>query len=192
MIITQATMRDFDGIRALLKANHADYISEADRADGFVTTNMTDDQLERLIVEENGVTIAREGDRVLAFAFAAPWDFWREWPLFVHMIEHLQEYRFEGQTLTVENTYQYGPVCLDRSVRGSGTFERVFYASLAAMRARYPIMATFINQVNGRSYAAHTRKVPMETAGTFDFNGNHYYLMACSTSLAERAGGMEG
>lgn len=187
MIITQATLEDFDGIHALLKANHVDYIKEAEKVNGFVTTNMTDDQLTRLIVEQNGVTIAKESGKVLAFAFAAPWSFWKEWPFFAYMIEHLNGYQFEGKTLTTKNTYQYGPVCLDRSVRGSGTFERVFYASLATMRNRYPIMATFINQINGRSYAAHTRKVPMITAGTFDFNNNHYYLMACSTALTQGA-----
>ena len=181
--IAQAKMEDFDGIRALLIANHVDHISESDKVNGFVTTNMTDDQLARLIVEQNGVTVARIGDSVVAFAFAAPWEFWREWPLFVYMIEHLQDFSFQGQILTPENTYQYGPVCLDKSIRGSGTFERVFYASLASMKDRYPIMATFINQINKRSYAAHTRKVPMSEAGTFDFNSNHYYLMTCSTEL---------
>ncbi len=181
MIITQATMDDFAGIRELLKANHVDYIKEEDKVDGFVTTNMTDDQLTRLITVENGVTIAKEGDKVLAFAFAAPWEFWKEWPFFAYMIEHLEEYKFEGETLTTKNTYQYGPVCIDRSVRGSGTFEKVFFASLATMEDRFPIMATFINQVNGRSYAAHTRKGKMTEAGTFDFNNNHYYLMACRT-----------
>ena len=44
-------------------------------------------------------------------------------------------------------------------------------------------MATFINQINPRSYAAHTRKVHMTEAGKFDFNNNHYYLMACPTDL---------
>lgn len=181
MLITQATMDDFDGIRALLRANHRDHISEADRADGFVTTNMSDDQLTRLIVAHKGVTVAKEDGGVLAFAFAAPWDFWKEWPLFVYMIEHLQEFRFDGQVLTTENSYQYGPVCVDRSVRGKGVFEAVFFASLDSMRQRWPYMATFVNQINGRSYAAHSRKAGMATAGTFDFNGNHYYLMACAT-----------
>ena len=96
------------------------------------------------------------------------------------MIEKLPEFTLDGQTLSTENSYQYGPVCVDRSVRGTGVFEEIFYASLAQMRSRFPIMATFINQINPRSYAAHTKKVPMTTAGTFDFNGNRYYLMALS------------
>ena len=51
MIITQATLADAEGVRALLKANHVNYIAEEDKKDGFVTTNLTDEQLEALIVK---------------------------------------------------------------------------------------------------------------------------------------------
>ena len=131
------------------------------------------------IAKVNGVSpecvfCGNGSDEVLAFAFAAPWDFWKEWPLFVYMIEHLQEFRFDGQVLTTENSYQYGPVCVDRSVRGKGVFEAVFFASLDSMRQRWPYMATFVNQINPRSYNAHSNKANMATSGTFDFNNNHY------------------
>lgn len=183
MEILQATMDDFEGFLALHRTYHTNYISDEDRPHGFVTTNFTDEQLETLIVKEQGVIVAKDHGKIVGYATAASWDFWAAWPLFTYMIEHLPEYKLEGQVLSVENSYQYGPVCVHTSVRGSGVFEKMFYASLASMKERYPIMATFINQVNPRSYAAHTRKVPMTEAGTFPFNGNHYYLMACSTSL---------
>lgn len=183
MEILLATMDDFDGILALLKANHADNLTPEEKTEGFVTTNFTREQMETLIVQEKGVVIAKENGRVVGFATAAPWDFWAQWPLFTYMIDHLEEYTFQGKTLTVENCYQYGPVCVDRAFRGTGLFQKLFYASLESMAYRFPVMATFINQVNPRSYRAHTKKVPMDTCGTFPFNGNQYYLMACSTSL---------
>lgn len=80
----------------------------------------------------------------------------------------------------MKNSYQYGPVCVDSAYRNSGVFEQVFTASLANMSSRYPLMATFINQNNPRSYAAHTRKAGMTEIGKFDYNQNHYYLMACN------------
>ena len=46
---------------------------------------------------------------------------------------------------------------------------------------QYPVMVTFINQINGRSYAAHTKKAHMTEIGTFDFNDNHYWMMAIRT-----------
>ena len=185
MNIRQASAADMDGIFSLLKTYHVQSISPEDKKDGFVTTNMTPEQMTRVIVQENGITVAEEKGTILGFAMAASWDFWKEWPLFAHMIEKLPEFTLDGQTLSTENSYQYGPVCVDRSVRGTGVFEEIFYASLAQMRSRFPIMATFINQINPRSYAAHTKKVPMTTAGTFDFNGNRYYLMACPTTLTK-------
>lgn len=181
MIITQATIQDIPAVLALLKANHADNV--ADKTNGFVTTNMTEQQMASLMEQENGVTIAKDGDKVVAFALAASWKFWSEWPFFAYMIEELPKFSFEGQQLTAENSYQYGPVCVDQDYRGSGIFEKVFFASLASMRDRYPIMATFINQINPRSYAAHTRKAGMTEVGRFDYNNNHYYLMACSTDF---------
>lgn len=185
MIITQANMDDFDGIIELLRANHINYINKEDKSDGFVTTNFTDIQLETLIVNERGVTIAKENGKVLSFAMAASWEFWETWPFFAYMIDKLPEFSFMGQTLTKNNSYQYGPVCIDKSVRGTGLFEQVFYSSLATMKERYPIMATFINQINRRSYSAHTKKVPLMTLGNFQFNQNDYYLMACSTALTQ-------
>lgn len=179
MTITQATVQDIPAVLALLKANHADNV--ADKSNGFVTTNITKEQMAALILNENGVTIAKDGDKIVAFALAASWKFWSVWPFFVNMIKELPKFSFEGESLSTENTYQYGPVCVDSAYRGSGVFEQVFAASLASMKDRYPLMATFINMVNPRSYAAHTRKAGMEEVGRFDYNQNHYYLMACRT-----------
>lgn len=183
MEILQATGADFEGFLELHRTYHTNYISEADRPHGFVTTNFTDTQLEDLIVKEQGVIVAKDQGKIVGYATAASWEFWAQWPLFTYMIEHLGEYQLNGQILTPENSYQYGPVCVHTSVRGTGVFEKMFYASLASMKERYPIMATFINKVNPRSYAAHTRKVAMTEAGTFQFNNNNYFLMACPTDL---------
>lgn len=175
MIITNATADDYEGILTLHKLYHTDYISAEDRPDGFVTTNFTSEQLNSLITEEHGVTIAKDIDgKVCAYAMAASWKFWAQWPLFTYMIDHLNEYSLKGRTLSSDNSYQYGPVCVASAYRGTGLFQKVFFASLASMRDRYPIMATFINHINSRSYAAHTQKVSMIDTGSFRFNNNDY------------------
>ena len=43
------------------------------------------------------------------------------------------------------------------------------------MCKRFPILITFINQANPRSFNAHTKKVGFEVIKTFDYNNNHYY-----------------
>ena len=185
MEIRDAVQSDAAGIRALLKANHISTIRPEDKPDGFVTTNLTEEQLTALVETPHGVTVAADGDRILAFALANDWSFWKQWPFFVHMIDILPQYSFDGRQLTVENSYQYGPVCVEKSVRGTGVFQKIFFHSLQAWQDRYPYMVTFINQVNGRSFAVHTRKAGMQECGTFDFNDNHYYLMAISTKAEQ-------
>ena len=181
MEIKLAGREDMDGIFSLLRTYHVNSISPEDKPDGFVTTNLTPEQMAALITEEKGVTVAKDGDKVVAFALAASWDFWKEWPLFAYMIGELPKYQLNGVTLTAENSYQYGPVCVDKAYRGTGLFEKVFAFSLHSMADRFPIMATFVNQINPRSYAAHSRKVGLDTTGTFQFNNNNYYLMTCHT-----------
>ncbi|WP_312636877.1 GNAT family acetyltransferase [Oscillibacter sp.] len=186
MHISQATMKDYDGIVALHRAYHTDFIRPEDRPDGFVTTSFTPEQLKALITEQRGVTVAKDdAGKVMAYATAASWDFWAQWPLFTHMIGQLPLYSLNGRTLSVETSYQYGPACLDKAVRGTGLFAQLFHASLAGMKDRYPVMVTFINQINHRSYAAHTKKVFLTQLGTFQFNQNNYYFMACETDAKE-------
>ena len=185
-----ATIEDIEGVKALLRKYHRDTISDEDRPDGFVTTAITDEQLTELIQKEHGVTIIVEPaeggpDKVLGFCFAAPWEFWSAWPLFMHMIDIIPEYEFEGKRLVVSETYQYGPMCVDRSIRGTGAFEDLFFASLEQFRGRFPVMLTFVNQINRRSENAHNNKAHMKTIGTFDFGGNHYFLMGIRTDVAD-------
>jgi len=185
--IRLAEVGDIEGIRALMKKYHRDTISDEDRPDGFVTTAITDGKLTELIEKERGVMIiAGPSGEVLGFCFAAPWEFWTAWPMFRHMISIIPDYEFDGKKLIVEESYQYGPVCVDRSIRGTGVFEDLFFASLEQFRDRYPVMLTFVNQINKRSENAHNNKAHMETLGTFDFDGNHFFLMGIRTDAADR------
>ena len=182
MEYTLATMNDLPAIKSLLARYHKDTISQEDIPGGFVTTRLSDQQFEDLIVNRKGVTLAKdENGTVKAFALAAGWDYWMQVPIMKRMTEVLPDMPFEGTALDETNTYQYGPVCVDVSVRGTGVFEGIFKASLKQFEGQYPVMVTFINQINGRSYAAHTKKAHMTEIGTFDFNNNHYWMMAIRT-----------
>lgn len=50
------------------------------------------------------------------------------------------------------------------------------------MSKRYPILITFINKINSRSYNAHTKKLGLEVIKTFEFNNNQYYKLGYDTS----------
>jgi len=159
-----------------------DAISAEDRADGFITTAFTAEQLTDLIEKEQGLFIALLDGKIVAYAMAASWDFWSVWPMFAHMVKGLPGLTYQGQNLSTENSYQYGPVCVDKSVRGAGVFEAIFEFALQRMSSRYPILVTFINKINPRSYAAHVDKAGLEVIQEFEFNNNQYFELVCATA----------
>lgn len=177
-----ATIDNVDEILTLHYKYQVDSIKAEDKSDGFITTAFTKTHLTNLIVNENGLFIACVEGKIVAYAMAASWQFWSQWPMFAFMIQHLDNSTYQGQKITAANSYQYGPVCVDKQVRGKGVFQQIFNFSLQEMSVRYPIMVTFINKINPRSFAAHTGKTSLEVIENFEFNNNHYYKLACATT----------
>jgi hypothetical protein len=113
---------------------------------------------------------------------AASWGYWSKWPLFQHMINDLHNTEYMGQTLSVENSYQYGPICIHKDYRGTEVLNKIFDFSRIQMKERYPILITFINHINTRSYHAHTKKLGLDVIKSFAFNNNNYYELGYDTS----------
>lgn len=172
---------DIDDVLTLHYRYQVDSIAEEDRADGFVTTPFTKEQMADLIEQEQGLFIAKADNQIIAYVMAASWHFWSAWPMFAFMIKELPKLEYAGQQLSVKNSYQYGPVCVDKSVRGTGVLEQLFEFALHKMSARFPVLVTFVNKINPRSYQAHTRKLKLDVIQEFEYNNNHYYEMACLT-----------
>lgn len=173
---------DIDAVLVLQHKYHIDSIEEKNKKDGFVTTAFTKKQLTDLVSKEQGLFIGLINNKVVAYVMAASWQYWSQWPLFSHMIKQLSNDEYLGQTLSVDNSYQYGPVCLDTSIRGSGELESIFDFARKEMSKRYPILVTFINITNTRSYIAHTKKLGLKVINKFEFNQNQYYQLVYDTS----------
>lgn len=186
MIYRNATLDDIPAINELQKRYHVSTISDEDRADGFVTTLFTEEQFKELIEKENGLAIACDGDKIVGYAMAASWNYWSAWPLFEYMIEDLPNTQYLGQVLSTKNSYQYGPICIDKAYRGSDVLPNLFEFSRTQMEKRYPLMITFINQINPRSLKAHTEKLDLEIIKTFEFNNNQYYELGYDMSKKTR------
>jgi len=184
MIYRNATIADIPQLQALQQKYHVSSIPEEDKKNGFVTTLFTAEQFQELIVRENGISLACDADKLIGYAMAGSWEFWSKWPLFQQMIADLPNVQYLGKTLSTQNSYQYGPVCIDTAYRGQGVLKALFRFSTSQMSSRYPILITFINQINERSFAAHTKKVGLEVIKTFSFNGNQYYELGYDTKMA--------
>ena len=177
-----AELSDIESTLKLHYKYQVDSIDKKDKKDGFITTPFTKKQLANLINNEKGLFVAKKDGCVIAYAMSASWKFWSIWPMFTYMIEELPKLNYLGQTLSIKNSYQYGPICVDKKVRGSGVFEKTFNLARKEMMKRYPILVTFINKNNPRSYEAHTRKLGLEVIHEFKFNNNYYYELVYDTS----------
>jgi hypothetical protein len=177
-----AQTSDVEKILKLHNLYQVDSIKEEDKKDGFVTTAFTKEQLTDIINKEQGIFIAIDNNEVVGYVMSASWQYWSAWPIFAHMIQDLPKLHYLGTTLSINNSYQYGPVCIDKRYRGSGLLAKLFNFALESMQKRYPILVTFVNKINPRSYAAHSKKLGLEVIHEFEFNNNTYYEMVFDTS----------
>lgn len=178
-----AKSADIVGVKELLERHHVKNLVTEQRVDGFVTTDMTVQQLEALSKKEDGVIIAydEEAGKVIGLLLGASWEFLSAWPMFDYMAKILEEYRFNGQALSAVTSYQYGPICIDPAYRSQGIGEIMLDLQRKVFASRYEHTVTFVNTLNPRSYAFHTRN-GFQDLGFFEFNSNKYYMLAINTS----------
>jgi hypothetical protein len=181
MKIQIATKRHIAGLLALQEKYLFTNLSEAEREQGFVTTPFSVPQIEQLL-KEKSIFVAVSQGKVVAYTYAGTWAYFSQWAIFPYMESLLPSWKFKNTALTTENTFQYGPVCVDMAYRGSGLFEQIFEAMRTKMHERFPIGITFINQVNQPSYKAHTKKLGLTVMDTFSFNERNYYALAFDTA----------
>ncbi len=99
-------------------------------------------------------------------------------PILAKMIECYDSLRFDGRFLSQYRSYVYGPVCVDRTVRGQGVLESLFLECLAQLTGRFEVGVLFISADNQRSIEAHRRKLGMDCVGDFEFNEKVFEILA--------------
>jgi hypothetical protein len=177
MLIRKAKIADIESIIELQNKYLLVNINQNERAGGFVTTPFTVSQITEAIAFE-GLFVAEHQRKIIAYAFAGSWQYFSQWPIFPVMEAMLPNLIFKNQKITTENTFQYGPICIDIAFRGTGLFQQLFAFMQTSMRSQFNIGVTFINKINLRSYQAHTTKLGMQVINEFTFNNNQYYYLA--------------
>jgi hypothetical protein len=180
-IIRTATELDFEGILDLQARNLYANLAATELPGGFVTTPFSGDLL-RLLLIQTGVFVAESEGQITGYLLAGDWNFFAQWAIFQVMIARLPQLSYQDQQITVANSFQYGPICVDQSIRGSQVFPELFYLMRSSFAPKFPIGVTFINKINERSFAAHTRKLNLDIIDEFEFNGNSFYTLAFLTT----------
>ncbi len=179
-IIRTALESDISGILDLQSQNLLSNLAQAELGDGFVTTPFTPVLLQQLF-RNTGVFVAEDGGKIVGYLLAGDWAFFSQWEIFKMMLDRLPTLEFQSREITRENSFQYGPICVDRAVRGTTVFPDLFAKMRSSFAPKFTIGITFINKLNQRSFAAHTRKLDLEVIDEFELNSNSFYTLAFST-----------
>lgn len=153
-------------------------LNEEERLEGFVTTPFTVGQIEE-ILEQNGLFVGvDENNAIIAYAFAGSWQYFEQWEIFNFMVSRFPQLSFRGKEITTDNSFQYGPVSIEKKYRGRGVLNLIFEEMRLEFVKKYPISITFINKVNVVSEKAHTKKLGWEIIDQFEYNNNTYIGLA--------------
>lgn len=172
-----ATLDDIPSVLSLQDKYLVTRLSEEEKKEGFVTTPFTVAQLQFVIANE-GLFLAKNKGETVAYIFGASWDFFKQWPIFEYMTTLFPYLHFKNFDITTHNSFQYGPICIDKKFRGSGVILPFFEFMRVHMKDKYPLGITFINKINIPSFKAHTKKLQWEVIDEFYFNENTYYVLA--------------
>lgn len=178
------TNSDIKDILALQEKYLYKNLNEAERIKGFVTTPFTSKQIED-IIGENGIFIAKkDNDLIIAYAFAGSWAYFEQWEIFKYMTSRFPYLTFQAKAINTNNSFQYGPVCIDEAFRGKRLLNLLFEEMRIEFLKKYPISITFINKVNAVSTKAHTEKLGWEIIDEFEFNNTNYIGLAFDMKIS--------
>lgn len=177
-----AEIADITGVLKLQERYLVANLTEQEKSGGFVTTPFTVAQLTD-VIDQKGLFLAKHHDEIIAYCFAASWQYFEQWPIFAHMIALFPDWSFQNEVITVDNSFQYGPICIDIPWRGKGIINVLVEFMRQNMVERYPIAVTFINKINVPSFKAHTEKLDWKVIAEFGFNQNSYFVLALEMNV---------
>lgn len=172
-----AKLIDIDGILDLQKLYLVSNLTEEEKKFGFVTTPFSIEQL-IYVIQNDGLFIAKDNNKIIAYIFAESWDFFSQYPIFEYMISLFPRLSFLNFEINSTRSFQYGPVCIDKKYRGKGLINSLFEFMRIHIVKKYPLALTFINKINVPSLKAHTEKLNWTIISDFEFNNNSYFILA--------------
>lgn len=155
---TVSTPDEVEGILELQAANlPAALTPERMASDGFVTVRHDPAVLQRMNDAAPAV-IAKDGDRVVAYALVMPRTFAADVPILRPLFEKLDGLSWRGRRLRDQpRWFVMGQVCVSEGYRGRGIFDGLYRAMAEAYRERFDFTVTEVAARNTRSLRAHAR-----------------------------------
>ena len=154
--LSQSTA-DLNGILSLQQENLLNNLSQEEKNEqGFVTIQHNLAQLQAMHAIEPHV-LAKEYNQVVGYVLAMTLASREVVPLLVPLFENFDESEIGGKKVTDYNPMVVGQVCVGKSQRGTGLFDKLYTAYREQYASTHDFAITSIAMSNHRSLAAHQR-----------------------------------
>lgn len=151
------TDAELQGILNLQKINLFSEIPEEESTEqGFVTVRHSMDQLQLMHTIEPHV-IAKDGDKVIGYILAMTKESRDLVSVLVPMFEQFDRLIFGKKLLSTYDYMVIGQICVDKTYRGQGIFDKMYERYRSTFSKRYDFAVTEIALSNFRSLKAHQR-----------------------------------
>ena len=156
LCLSQSTT-DLEGILSLQRENLSATLSQEEKDEqGFVTVPHTLGQLETMHSIAPHV-LAKENGQVVGYALAMTLASRGVVPLLTSLFDNFEKLEIAGKKVTSYRPMVVGQVCVGKSQRGTGLFDKLYTAYKEQYAATYDFAITSIALSNYRSLAAHQR-----------------------------------
>lgn len=178
IIYRKALPPDYRGIVALQKLNLIGNLSTQEAGDGFLSIEMDAWQFDE-INRDLGIAVAVSDSDIVGYLCGTSYSYSLQFPILRTMLGKLHELAIDKKPLTAGNTFVYGPVCIARSLRGTGILDGLYQELKRLAAPRYSFCVLFISDRNKRSFNAHL-KLGMKPLGMFEFNKGQFYILGAA------------
>jgi hypothetical protein len=154
---TSQSDQDLKGIIALQRDNLQRNLEKDEIASqGFVTVVHTLENLRKMNDIEQHV-ICKDGEKVVGYILAMTANSRNDIPMLIPMFELCDTITYQNRKISDYRYIVVGQVCIAKTYRGQGVFEKSYHAYRDRMKGRYDIVITEIATRNLRSINAHAR-----------------------------------
>ncbi len=174
----RAVPEDYPGMRLLQAENLVDNLDTDEKQHGFLSIEYTKVQFDE-INRDLGISVAVRDQQVIGYLCATTFRYALRFPILSELIANLRDRVIDQTPINEKTTFIYGPVCIARSMRGSGVLSSLFAVIRKLARPRFRQCVLFVSDSNPRSVNAH-RKLGMRDLGRFMYKGGIFHMLGGS------------
>ena len=142
-------------ILELQECNLPHSLGENEKAEqGFVTVRHDPEVLKEMN-EVSPSVIAKDGNRLIAYALVMTPFFKERIPVLVPMFRMIEKISYLGMPLSSYRYFIMGQVCIAKEYRGQGLFYLLYENLRSRLKDKYELLITEVSSRNQRSLKAH-------------------------------------